>query len=867
VGKGTPPAQGGLMATGIVRPVNIEDEMRSSYLDYAMSVIVARALPDVRDGLKPVHRRILYAMEEMGMRPGTPYRKSARIVGEVLGKYHPHGDSPVYDAMVRLAQNFSLRYPLIDGQGNFGSVDDDPPAAMRYTEARLSRIALEMLVDIDRDTVEFTPNFDGSLNEPTVLPARLPNLLVAGSSGIAVGMATNIPPHNLSEVCDAITCLIDDPDADMDRLIECIRGPDFPTSGIILGTQGIRDAYEFGKGKVVVRAKTDIEESDRTNRWNIVVTELPYQVNKASLVEKIAHLAKDKKVDGISDIRDESDRQGMRVVIELRRDAQVQRVLNNLYKHTSLQSAFHINMLALVEGQPRVLSLKLMLQYYIDFRIEVVRRRASYEIKKAKTRAHILEGLRVALENLDDIIELIRAADDADHAKQVLIEKFSLDEEQAQAILDMQLRRISSLERQKIDEEYKNLTKSIADLESLLADPGKVLAVIKDETKKLKEGFGDDRRTAISQEGPTDFTQEELIPHQEVVITLSQRGYIKCIPTNVYRLQHRGGKGVRGQATREGDDVKHIMVNDNHDVVLFFTNMGRVYRTKVYDLPPDTSRATRGMPLVQILQLKPDESVQTMLTVSSMQEEGDLFFATRMGEIKRMALAALGNIRVNGINTIDLEPGDELISVCHGSEDDDLIMVSSQGMSIRFPAGQVRRSSRVAGGVRGIRLRDEDVVVAMDVAEPEGQLLVVSRRGYGKPTALDRYRLQSRGGYGLKTFRLTSKSGLVAAARVVKEGEEILIISERGQRIRSGLSEIRVLSRRTQGVNIFDLPEGDAVVSIASMERRVRTLRDTRPKSAIGQPEDTVNSSMEELDIEDDSNRRDVSAREDESDN
>ena len=837
------------MATGTIRPVKIEDEMRSSYLDYAMSVIVARALPDVRDGLKPVHRRILYAMEEMGMRPGTPYRKSARIVGEVLGKYHPHGDTSVYDAMVRLAQDFSLRYPLIDGQGNFGSVDDDPPAAMRYTEARIARIAMEMLADIDRDTVDFTPNFDDSLTEPTVLPARLPNLLVSGSSGIAVGMATNIPPHNLSEVCDAVTCLIDNPEAETEELIQFVQGPDFPTSAVILGRDGIREAYETGKGKVVVRAKTEIEESDRSGRWQIIITEIPYMVNKAALVLKIANLAKEKKIDGISDIRDESDRQGMRVVVELRRDAQVQRVLNNLYKHTTLQAAFHINMLALVDGQPRILSLKAMLRHYIDFRTEIVRRRAEFDIKKAQVRAHILEGLRIALQNLDAVIKLIRAAADADEARQGLMEQFGLDQEQAQAILDMQLRRISSLERRKIDEEYQGLTKTIAELQALLGDPAKMLAVVKQETAKLKEDFGDARRTAISNEGPTDFTQEELIPHQEMVVTLSQRGYIKCIPTTTYRLQHRGGKGVRGQTTREGDALRHIMVTDNHDLLLFFTNMGRVYKTKVYELPPDTSRATRGMPLVQVLQLGPEESVQTMLTVPSLQDEGDLLLATCMGEIKRMALISLTNIRTNGIRAMDMEPGDELVSVRLGSEEDDIIMVSGQGMSIRFPAAQVRRSSRASGGVRGMRLKDEDTIVAMDMVVPEGQLLVVSQRGYGKPTTLDRYRLQSRGGYGLKTFRITSKSGPVATARVVKEGEEILIISQRGQRIRSSLSEIRVLSRRTQGVSIFTLAEDDSVVSIASMERRTRTARDTRPRAASGQPEDTVELSVEEPEV------------------
>ncbi|PKB64437.1 MAG: DNA gyrase subunit A [SAR202 cluster bacterium Io17-Chloro-G3] len=821
------------MATGTIRPIKIEDEMRSSYLDYAMSVIVARALPDVRDGLKPVHRRILYAMEEMGMRPGTPYRKSARIVGEVLGKYHPHGDSPVYDALVRLAQDFSLRYPMIDGQGNFGSVDDDPPAAMRYTEARLARVSQEMLVDIDRDTVDFSDNFDGSLREPTVLPTRIPNLLINGSSGIAVGMATSIPPHNLREVCDGMIHLIDHPDAEADELMGIVQAPDFPTGGIILGQEGIREAYTTGKGRVVVRARTETEEMARSGRWQIVISELPYQVNKAALVEKIAQSAKDKKIEGISDIRDESDRHGMRVVIELRRDAQVQRVLNNLYKHTAIQSTFYMNMLALVDGQPRVLPLRSMLQEYIDFRKEVVRRRSEFDIRKAQTRVHVLAGLRIALQNLDAVIQLIRAADDAESARQGLMEQYGLDQEQAQAILDMQLRRIAALERKKIDEEFEELTKKIAKLQSLLADSVKILEVIKKETEELKNGFGDNRRTEITQESPSDFTKEELIPHQEMVVTLSDRGYIKCIPTTTYRLQHRGGKGVRGQSTREGDNLRHILVADNHDQLLFFTNRGRVYKTKGYELPPDTSRATRGMPLVNVLNLQPDETVKTIIAIPSLQEPADLVLATRMGGIKRMALTALANIRTNGLNAMIMKPGDELVSVQMATEDDETIMVSENGFSIRFPVSQVARHSRAASSIRGMRLKDNDKVVAMDLILPSGQLLVISERGYGKPTDLDRYRLQSRGGSGLKTFRITSKSGPVAAAKVVKEGEEVVIISEKGQRIRSSLSELRVLSRRTQGVSIFTLPAGDSVVSIASMEARIRTDRDTKPRKAV----------------------------------
>ena len=835
------------MATGTIRPIRIEDEMRSSFLDYAMSVIVSRALPDVRDGLKPVHRRILYAMDELGMRPGTPYKKSARLVGEVLGKYHPHGDSPVYDAMVRLAQDFSMRYPLIDGQGNFGSIDGDPPAAMRYTEARLARISQEMLVDIDRETVDFTPNFDGSLNEPTVLPARLPNLLATGSSGIAVGMATSIPPHNLSELCDAIVYLIDNPEANVDDLMQFIQGPDFPTAAIILGQDGIREAYEGGRGRVVVRGRVDAEEGTREGRWQLVISELPYMVNKATLVEKIATLAKNKKIEGISEVRDESDRDGLRVVVELRRDAQVQRVKNNLFKHTALQSTFYINMLALVNGQPRTLSLRSMLQHFVDYRIDIIRRRTEFDIRKAQARVHILEGLRTAINNLDAVIQLIRAAPDTETARQRLMELYTLDTEQAQAILEMQLRRLAALERKRIEDEFKDLTKTIADLGSLLADPARVLAVVTEETRKLKEEYGDARRTAVTAEEATGFTNEELIPHQEVVVTLSQRGYIKCVPAETYRRQHRGGKGVRGQSTREGDILRDHLVADSHDILLFFTNKGRVYRTKVYELPTDTSRVSRGMPLVQALNLRPDEAVSALLEVSSLQDEGDILFATRLGEIKRMSLAALANIRSNGLNAIDLETDDELVSVRLAAESDDVIMVSRQGMSIRFPSLQVRRSSRLAGGVRGIRLREGDEVISMDVIIPEGQLLVISERGYGKPTSMDRYRLQARGGYGLKTFRITSKSGPTATARVVREGEDIMIISERGQVTRTNLSELRELSRRTQGVSIVSVPEDDTVVSITSMEPKARHERDTNPSPAAGNVSPVVEVLLEGL--------------------
>ena len=822
------------MTTEAVKPVRIVDEMRNSYLDYAMSVIVSRALPDVRDGLKPVQRRILYSMDELAMRPGTAYKKSARLVGEVMGKYHPHGDSPVYEAMVRMAQNFSVRYPLVDGQGNFGSVDNDPPAAMRYTEARLSPIAQELLADIDQDTVDFSPNFDGSLNEPKVLPARLPNLIVNGASGIAVGMATNVPPHNLSEICDAVLALIKNPNATPEDLIEIVPGPDFPTGSIILGQQGIREAYQTGRGRAVVRAKMEAEEMERAGRYRLVVSELPYQVSKAGLLQKIAILAKDRKIEGISEVRDESDRRGMRMVIELRRDAQVQRVMNNLYKHTALQSVFHINMLALVNGQPQTLSLPSILQEYIDHRTDITRRKSEYEMRRAQMRIHILGGLRKAIDDLDAAIQLIRNADDAESARIGLMEKYDLDEDQAQAILEMQLRRLAALERKRIEDEHEQLTKRVSQLIALLGDAKKVLAVVAEETKKLKDKFGDERRTEVNLTEITDFSNEDLIPHQEVVVTLSERGYIKCVPAETYRRQHRGGKGVRGQTTREGDVIRHHLVADTHDFLLFFTNNGRVYKKKVYELPLDNSRVSRGTPLVQALDIRPEESVQTILDVSSMVSGEDILFSTRLGEIKRMALSSLANIRSNGIRTMDLEEGDELVSVRLCSEEDDVIMVSENGLSIRFPAKQVRRSSRVAGGVRGMRLKENDRVVAMDVVQADCQLLVISQNGFGKPSSMDRYRLQSRGGSGLGTFRITAKSGPVATARVVREGEDIMIISKRGQVTRTNLSELRELSRRTQGVSIVSLPINDEVVSITSMDPKSRHARDTKPRAASG---------------------------------
>ena len=800
-----------------IRPVRIEDEMRNSYLDYAMSVIVSRALPDVRDGLKPVQRRILYAMDDLGMRAGTPYRKSARLVGDVLGKYHPHGDTAVYDALVRMAQDFSLRYPLIDGQGNFGSIDDDPPAAMRYTEARLAAIAQEMLADIDRDTVDFGVNFDDSLREPLVLPARLPNLLINGASGIAVGMATSIPPHNLREVCDAVVHLIDHPEATVDDLIKFIHGPDFPTGGIIMGREGIHSAYSSGRGRVVVRARAAIEDMARGGRKQIVVTEIPYQVNKATLVEKIALLAKDKKVDGISDIRDESDRHGMRVVIELRREAQAEIVLNNLYKHTALQSAFSVNTLALVDGQPQVLPLKRILRHYIDFRRQVITRRAEFDLKKAQDRAHILEGLRIALNNLDAVINLIRQSADADAARQGLMQQFGLTQIQAQAILDMQLRRIAALERERIEEEYQGLLKTIAELQALLADPQKILAEIKTEIRKLRKDYGDDRRTEITGEEARSYTPEEQIQHQEMVVTITQRGYIKCMPASTYRAQHRGGRGITGMLPREADVLQHLLVADTHDTLMFFTNRGKAYSLRCFEIPPDTTRTTRGTPAVNLLSVSEGERINAVVVKTGIGEEGYILLATRMGEIKRMEFSALANIRSNGLIAMDIEDGDEVVSAWQAGEGDEVVMVSEMGMAARFPISDIRVSSRKSGGVRGMRLDPGDQVVSMDVVIPGAQLLVLSRNGFGKMTPIQAYRRTGRGVKGVKTLRVTDKTGPVAVAHLVVDATEVLLVSEKGTIERVLLSEISVQGRTTQGVTIMRLGADDYVATAASI--------------------------------------------------
>ena len=805
---------------GQIMPVRIQEEMRTSYLTYAMSVIVARALPDVRDGLKPVQRRILYAMEEMGIRNNTSHKKSARIVGEVLGKYHPHGESSVYDALVRMAQSFSLRYPLVDGQGNYGSVDGDPPAAMRYTEARLANIAQEMLADIDLNTVDFNTNFDDSIEEPVVLPSRLPNMLLNGATGIAVGMATNIPPHNLNEICDALIHVIDNPYCTTDDLLQLVPGPDFPTAGIIRGTSGIVEAYNTGRGRIMMEAATEIEEVRGGREW-IIITELPYQVNKANLVEKIAQLVRDKRIDGISDIRDESDRHGMRVVVELRRDAQANIVLNNLYKHTTLRTSFNVIMLALVDGQPQVLPLKRCLTLFIEHRREVIRRRSEFLLKRAQDRDHIVQGLLLALDRMDEVIQIIRGSQDVEAARNNLMETLDLTQVQAQAILDMQLRRLAALERERLENEHRDLMNTMASLEELLASPEKILAEVKSETEKLKKDYGDARRTVID---PTELggqTDEEFVTHQDMVVTLSQRGYVKRVPCDTYRTQHRGGKGVRGMTTREDDALMDLVVVDTHDTLLFFTNRGRVYPLRVFRIPGEASRTARGTLLVNLIPLSQGEQVQAILPVENPREEDLLILATRLGEVKALRRGQLSNIQNRGLIVMDLEPGDELVSVAQLGDAQDVVMISARGQAIRFSVEGLRPRSRAAGGVRGMRLLDGDTIIGMNTISPKDHLLVVSEGGYGKLTSMARYPQHSRGGQGVRTFRVTDKTGPVAAARVVEDlaGQEIFIISAKAQVVRINLEDVRVAGRNTSGVIVWrDREPDDFVASVACFQ-------------------------------------------------
>ncbi|MFC2018229.1 DNA gyrase subunit A [Chloroflexota bacterium] len=803
------------MNIGIVKPVKIEDEVRNSYIDYAMSVIVSRALPDVRDGLKPVHRRILYAMNELGLRNTSSFRKCARIVGDVLGKYHPHGDSSVYEALVRLAQDFSMRYPLVEGQGNFGSLDNDPPAAMRYTEAKLAAIAQEMLADLDKDTVDFAPNFDDTLKEPVVLPARIPNLLVNGSSGIAVGMATNIPPHNLSEICNALVFIIDNPEATADELIQLVPAPDFPTGGIIVGREEIKKAYRTGRGKVVIRARTHIEDTTK-GREKIVVTEVPYQTNKAELVEKIATLVKDKKIDGISDLRDESDRQGMRIVIELRKDTQSEQILNNLYKYTAMQSSFFINMLALVDRQPRVLSLKEALQYFIDFRHETITRRSQFELKQAKERAHILEGLKIALDNIDEVIATIRGSQNAEMARNALMDNFGLSQVQAQAILDMQLRRLAALERQKIIDEYTEVLKNIAYLEDLLANPKKILFLVKEEMQELNSKYGDRRKTQLNEEELEDFRDEDLIPHQEMVVTLSTRGYVKRVPSDAYRVQHRGGRGSAGMLTKEVDSARFFLLADTHDTLLFFSSKGKVFPLKCHRIPQDTSRTAKGVPVINLLSLSPDEYITTAIK-ADFTPGNYLFLATRKGKVKRTHIDKFTSLKGRGLICISLENGDELIAAGVAMNGEEVILISEKGQSIRFGIDSIRTSSRTSRGVRGMRLSPENSIVSLVVIHPDDYLLTVTSRGYGKFSPTSAYPAQHRGGKGILTHKVGEKEGKVVAAKLTSPAEELMLISNQGIIIRIPMASVRIQKRTTRGVSLMRLKPPNEVIAIACL--------------------------------------------------
>ena len=812
------------ISAGKVIPVYVEDEMQKCYIDYAMSVIVQRALPDVRDGLKPVHRRILYAMNEAGMLPNKAYKKSARIVGDVLGKYHPHGDSSVYDAIVRLAQDFSTRYLMVDGHGNFGSVDGDPPAAMRYTEVRMGKIAVEMLRDIEKDTVDFIPNYDESLKEPTVLPAKVPVLLINGSAGIAVGMATNIPPHNLGEVVDACVMLIDNPDATIDQLMTAIKGPDFPTGAKILGLSGIRQAYTTGRGVVKVRAKTHVEPMPK-NKNRIVVKEIPYQVNKAKLIENIAHLVQDKTLEGITDLRDESDRKGMRIVIELRSDVVPEIMLNKLYKHTQLQDSFGIIMLALVSGHPRILNLKQILEYYLDHQKDVITRKCRYELKKAKERAHILEGLKIALDHLDEVIATIRASANGDVAKAALMEKFGLSDRQAQAILDMRLQRLTGLERQKIEDEYKEVMATIAYLEDVLSDEHKIMGIAREDLLDVKKRFGDARRTSIVPD-TGDLETEDLIAEEDVVITISHQSYIKRQALTNFRNQNRGGRGIKagsGKIVKEDNKVKgdfseHLLMASTHDNILFFTNRGRVYRQKGFEIP-EASRTAKGTFIRNLLPLEENEKVNAVIAVKSGISEDEkkfLFMATNLGFVKRTSVSEFKSARKGGLIAINLGEGEELIDVKLTSGHNDILLATRDGYAIHFQEDDVRSMGRTSHGVRGISLRPHDSVVSMDsCVDDTGEVLTVTDKGQGKRTNISEYRVQTRGGKGIINLKVTNKTGLIVGSKFINESQEIMLISAAGIIIRMNAADISTYGRNAQGVKLMDLEAGDKVAALA----------------------------------------------------
>mgnify|MGYP004453623821 FL=1 len=802
---------------GRILPVNLEQEMRNSYIDYAMSVIVSRALPDVRDGLKPVHRRILYAMQEAGMTSGKPYKKSARIVGEVLGKYHPHGDSSVYDAIVRMAQDFSMRYMLADGHGNFGSVDGDPPAAMRYTEVRMAKIAELMLQDIDKDTVDFVPNYDESLKEPSVLPSKFPELLVNGTSGIAVGMATNIPPHNMSEVIDGVLMLIDNPDASVEELMTVIKGPDFPTGGLIMGTTGIRDAYTTGRGSVKMRAKAHIETMSN-GKPRIVVTELPYQVNKARLIEKIAELARDKQIEGITDLRDESDRKGMSIVIELRKDINPDIMLNQLYKHTQLQDTFGVIMLALVDNQPRILTLKQVLHYYIQHQEDVITRRTRYELSKAEARAHILEGLTIALDHLDAVITTIRESQTADIARNALMDGFKLSEKQAQAILDLRLQRLTGLEREKIEEEYQEVLKKIEWLKSVLADESKIMTIIKEELTAVKEKYGDARRTTITYD-MSEMSEEDLIADEDVVLTISHNNYIKRMKLDTYNKQNRGGQGILGMSTKEGDFVENILITTTHHTILFFTSRGRVHYLKAYQIA-EASRQARGTALINLLKLDKGEKITAVLQVREYNPAKFLFMATRKGIVKKVQLSEFNTSRKLGVIAMKLDDDDELIGVKQTDGQKQIVIGTRNGYAIIFDEEEVRSMGRIARGVKGIKLRDGDEVVGMDTIKRDSEILTVTAGGYGKRTKVEEYTTHHRGAMGVINLRVTEKTGEVIGLKVVRDGQELMLISTNGIIIRTGLDKISVIGRASQGVIIMKTAEDDKVASMAILTQK-----------------------------------------------
>ena len=823
-------------------PVNLEEEVKKSFISYAMAVIIDRALPDVRDGLKPVHRRILYDMNELGMTPEKPYRKSARLVGDVLGKFHPHGDYSVYDAMVRLAQPFNIRYPLVDGQGNFGSVDGDGAAAMRYTEARMSKLTPYLLEGIEKDTVDFYPNFDETLMQPAVLPARFPNLLVNGSSGIAVGMATNIPPHNLREVINGVICMIDNPDCTIDDLMEHIKGPDFPTAGIILGRRGIREAYYTGHGSITVRARTEVEQMSG-NRSRIIVTELPYQVNKANLVKKIAMLVHEKRIEGISDIRDESDRNGMRIVIELKKDVYPQVVLNFLYKHTSLQENFGANMLALVNGKPRILSLREMLFYYLEHQKDVITRRSKFELDKARARAHILEGLLKALDHIDEIVNLIRSSKDSAAAKIALTEQFGFSEKQAQAILDMRLARLTGLERDRLMEEYEDLERTIERLCAILANEHLLMGVIKDEMTVIRDKFGDDRRTEMSVvEGEIDV--EDLIQEDDMVVTMTHDGYVKRVSKSVYRAQNRGGRGVSGMTTKEEDYAEMMRVVNTHDEIMFFTNRGRVYSLKCYQIP-EAGRTARGTAMVNLLQIASDEKVTTFLPVPRNIEDHNIVMATRGGMIKKTAMEEFQNLRKNGLIAIILKEDDELVGVELTSGEDHLILGTRKGMCIRFDESHIRAMGRASMGVKSIRLEDNDEVIDMAPVEEGAQVLAITAGGYGKRTEVDEYREQGRNGKGIRAMNLTDKTGDLAALLLVHPEEDILLITDEGTIIRARVEDVRLCGRYTQGVRIMKLAEGSRVVGVARAEKEEELPEELAEETAVETTEEIVEEASE----------------------